>query len=134
MNDSVKARMGIVYNVFEATILAIMVFISQWCIRTIIDHGNTLASMNTEITATDKRVDRIETRGSSGLESHIKEADSRAKSTDMRIDKLESAVLALQSAPGELKAISVRLDGLREGQARIEKMFEEHVKSNGSKP
>ena len=41
-----------------------------------------------------------------------------------RLGKLESAVVLLQTTPGELKAISVRLEGLREGQLRLEKALE----------
>lgn len=129
MNDAIKARAGIVYNVVEATILAVTVGLTTWTAKTVIEHGNSLGIISTRELATESRVDRIESKGSASLETHIKEADAKNASMNSRVDKLETAVIGLQSAPGELKAIGVRLDNLRDGQQRIEKMFEDHLKN-----
>lgn len=131
MNEATKARMSLAYNVVETVILLMSIGLVSWCCIQVIEHGKSLARDDTRIGMNSARLDTLETKGSVGLLTHAKEDDSRVGEIKARLDKLESAVIALQSAPGELKAISARLDSLREGQARIERMFEDHVKANG---
>lgn len=132
MNENLRQKAGLIYNIVESVILLMSVGLMLWMCRIVIDHGNTLASHTTELKADNIRLDRIEVRGSEGLQSHVKEDDTRITDMKSRLDRLESAVIALQSAPGELKAISARLDAMRESQSRIERAIEEHVRSNGN--
>lgn len=67
-------------------------------------------------------------KGSRGLESQA----TRLEGAEKRIEKLESAVIGLQSAPGELKAIGIRLDALADGQKRIESVLTEHMRNGKS--
>ena len=82
----------------------------------------------TQINVNSARLDKIELHGSAGLDSHAKLDDNRDDTTRSRLEKIEIAILALQTAPGELKAIGVRLDGFGDGIRRIEKSLEEHTK------
>lgn len=134
MNEAAKARMSLAYNVVETVILLMSVGLVAWCCTTVIEHGKMLARDDTRIDINTARLDTLETKGSAGLMAHSREDDARVSEIRSRVDKLESAVIALQSAPGELKAINAQLNSLRDGQTRIERLFEDHVKSNGTKP
>jgi hypothetical protein len=127
MNEQLRAKAGLVYNVVESVILAMSVGLMVWACNMIITHGNTLASQGTHIEINTDRLTRIETQGSSGLQSHEKDDNTRISNINNRLEKLELAVIALQATPGELKAISVEIKGLREGQTRIEKALELHM-------
>jgi hypothetical protein len=118
-----------VYNVVESVILAMSVGLMVWLSNVVIGHGNTLASQGTQIVVNTGRLDKLESVGSPKLTAHEAMDDRRIDGIDKRIEKLENAVIALQSAPGELKAIGARLDGLQSGQTRIERLFEEHLKA-----
>jgi hypothetical protein len=129
--SDLKEKAGLVYNVVESVILAMSVGLMIWMCNVVITHGNVLATQGTKIEVNTDRLTRIETQGSSGLMSHVKDDDTRVQAIDRRLEKLESAVIALQTAPGELKAINARLDGIRDGQSRMEKMLDEHLKAGG---
>lgn len=129
MNEETKQKAGLVYNVVESVILAMSVGLMVWLSNVVINHGNTLASQGTQIGVNTGRLDKLETGGSPRLSAHEAMDDRRIEGIDKRLEKLESAVIALQSAPGELKAISARLDALQTGQYRIERLFEEHTKA-----
>lgn len=133
VKEEVRAKAGLVYNVVESVILAMSVGLMVWMCNVVISQGQILASHTTMLIADDKRLSEIESAGSKNLISHVKSDDQRVADITARIDKLETAVLALQSTPGELKANSVRLDSLREGQARIEKLLDDYMK-RGQKP
>jgi hypothetical protein len=128
MSETLRAKAGLVYNVVESVILTMSVGLMVWMANVVIAHGNTLAAQGTQIGINSDRLSRIETVGSSGLMSHVKEDDSRVSALDKRLEKLESAVIILQNTPGELKSITMEIRGLREGQLRIEKALEEHSK------
>lgn len=134
MNDAIKARIGIVYNVVEATILAIAVGLTTWTATSVIEHTRQIAVEQTKTEAVSLRVDKIETKGSSSLEAFEKESQAKDAAVNARLEKLEMAVISLQSAPGELKAIAARLDSLKEGQARIENALEVHLRNGRTNP
>lgn len=97
-------------------------------LNTLVAHSNSLAVHTSQISASNARLDRLETKGSASLASHESQDDQRISGINGRLDKLENAVIALQAAPGELKAINARLDGIKEGQMRIEKALDDHMK------
>jgi hypothetical protein len=109
-------------------VLAMSVGLMVWLANVVIAHGNTLASQGAIIGGISSRVEIIESQGSRSLGSHITLDNQRVDELTKRMEKLESAVLALQSAPGELKAINARLDSLKEGQTRMENMLSDHLK------
>jgi hypothetical protein len=117
----------LIYNVIMTTMTTIMLGLGGWMAQTIVLHGNTLASQGTQIKINTERIDRVENIGSPQLNSHVQEDNSRIAAHQARLEKLEAAVLTLQATPGELKAISVELRGLKEGQLRIEKALEMHT-------
>ena len=131
MNEQLRAKAGLVYNVVETVILAMSVGLMTWMCTIVIAHGNMLASYGTQIQVNSDRIGRIETSGSAGLMTHVKEDDARVGMMDRRIEKLEQAVIILQSAPAELKAIAIEIRNLREGQLRIENAIESHMKQTG---
>lgn len=113
----------------EAVLLAISIGLVTWTADTVIKHGNTLASQDTKINGNELRIQNIESRGSSGLQAHEVMDDTRIGSLSARMDKIEQAILNLQSAPARLEAIQARLDGLMDGQKRIESQMMDHLKS-----
>ena len=129
MNESTKAKAGLVYNVVESVILAMSVGLMVWLANTVITHGNTLASQGNQIGVNTMRIDRIETTGSPQLVAHESQDDARISAHNARIERLEAAVLILQATPGELKAMTVEMRGLREGQDRILKSLDEHMRN-----
>ena len=95
-----------------------------WVANLVVEHGKALASHETSLRANESRLTDLENRGSRNLASHVMQDDVSMTAMSDRLGKLESAVVLLQTTPGELKAISVRLEGLREGQLRLEKALE----------
>jgi hypothetical protein len=132
MNEQLREKAGLVYNIVESVILAMSVSLMVWLANVVITHGQVLAAHDTKIVFNTGRLDIIENRGSRSLETHVKEDDARIASHDARLTKLEAAVLLLQSTPGELKAIAIEIRGLRDSQDRIEKAIEDHMRA--SKP
>lgn len=127
MNEQLRAKAGLVYNVVESVILAMSVGLTVTGWKMIIQHESALSAQGAVIGMTSSRITKIEDKGSAGLASHVAEDDKRVLEIDRRLEKLEAAVLVLQQTPGELKSISVRLDGIERGQGRIEKALEEHT-------
>ena len=127
--EEVKTRaIANIFNVIESVVLAMSVGLMLWVANLAVEHGKALASHETSIRSTDTRLADLENRGSRNLASHVTQDDASMTAMSDRLGKLESAVVLLQTTPGELKAISVRLEGLREGQLRLEKTLETVVK------
>lgn len=113
-----------IYNVIEAVILGMSVLLICWVARTVIDHGQELSTHRTQININTARVGDIDLRGSRATEGLANRLDTITK----QVDEMRLAIVALQAAPGELKAINVRLDSIKEGQGRIEKQLDEHMR------
>lgn len=128
MSEQLRQKAGLVYNVVESVILAMSVGLMVWVSNIVIAHGNTLSSQATSISTNSRRLDTLETFGSRGLGEHERDDNTRIEELKRRMSSVESAVIALQATPGELKSIAVRLDSIREGQSRIEKAMDEHLK------
>lgn len=128
MSEQLRAKAGLVYNVVESVILLVAVGMTTWTAHTVITQGNTLSSHSNQIGVNTGRLDKIEGAGSAGLQAHVREDDRRVLDIDKRLEKLEQAVIALQSAPGELKAMNARLESLGQSQVRIERALDEHMK------
>lgn len=120
MNENLRAKAGLIYNVVEAVILAMAVLLNVWNSKMAISHGEKLAADEATTKGIDTRVTSLENTGSKPLVAHEQKDDERVKGLDNRVSKLESAVIVLQAMPGELKAIGVSLQNLTEGQKRIE--------------
>lgn len=128
MNENLKQKAGLIYNVVEAVILGMAVLLNVWNSNMVINHESQIAKEETKNAALDVRMTRVETGGSSSLVAHEKEDDQRVGDLKMRVEKLETAVLTLQATPGELKAIGVILQTLHEGQKRIEERLDKVTK------
>lgn len=128
MNENLRAKAGLVYNVVEAVILGMSVLLICWTANTVIDQGKELAQLRTTSNITVSRVDALEQHGSSGLGAHERMDDQWHKDNDRRIATLESAIITLQVATSKLESMSIRIDGLVSGQARIEKQLEDSRK------
>ena len=113
-----------IFAVVESVVLTMSVGLMLWVANLVVEHGRTLASHDTTLRATDNRLDALETHGSSSLMSHVTQDDAELTAVRARLDKIETAIAALQSTPGELRAIAVRLEGIKETQARIEHALE----------
>ena len=124
MNENLRQKAGLVYNVVESIVLLMSVGLVCWLATVVISQGQILAAHSNQILTTNNRVEQIEMHGSRAVESVVARVDGLAK----QMDEMRSAIMTLQAAPGELKAINVRLDSLREGQMRIEKSLDEHMK------
>lgn len=127
MSEPSKSRAGIIYNVVESVVLLFAVGLTTWTANTVITHGNILASHSAVMDVNTRRLEQFEVSGSRGLGEHEKEDNTRIEELKRRMATVEAAIVALQTTPGELKAISARLDSIREGQGRIEKALEEHL-------
>lgn len=99
-----------------------------WMANVVIMHGQTLATHGALITVNTGRLEKIESKGSDQLQSHVVMDDGRVDVINKRLEKLENAVLVLQQTPGELKSIGVELRNIRDSQQRLEKLFDEHLK------
>lgn len=124
MNENLKQKAGLVYNVVESVILAMSVGLMVWVSHVVITHGEQLSRQETKQESFDVRVSRLELVGSPTLIAHEKEDQTRVDDLKVRVDKLEAAVLILQGMPGELKVIAVSLDTLHESQKRIEERLD----------
>lgn len=112
-----------IFNVAESVVVAVMVYMTTRIVNTQILHGEELASHRTEIRNIDSRVENIDMKGSRAVESLTVEVGTIKR----EMIEVRQAITILQTAPGELKAINVRLDGLVDGQKRIEKALDEHM-------
>lgn len=121
------------FNVVESVVLAMSVGLMLWVANLVVEHGRILSSHETLLKVDDTRIDALENRGSSPLNSHVMQSNSEMSALRARVDKVESAVVALQATPGELRAIGVRLDGIKEAQSRMEKSLDD-VTSGRSSP
>ena len=124
MSNDLKEKAGLIYNIVESVVLAMSVGLMVWLANVVIDHGNSLAAHAVRINGLSTQTETIEQHGSRAVETLSGRVDSIAK----QLDEMKASILALQTAPGELKAINIRLDGLKEGQGRMEKMMDEHFK------
>ena len=124
MNDEIKQKAGLIYNVVEAVILGMAVMLNVWNANMVITHGKSIAQQETKSDSMDVRVNRVESSGSPAFLAHEKEDNQRVNDIRNRVEKLETAVLALQATPGELKAIGVSLETLHESQKRIEERLD----------
>ena len=113
------------FNTVGPVLLALGVgFMFLWVASMVVEHGKILATHLGELKSHEARLAVIESGGNRGLASHLTEDAAHEVATGSRLDKLEQALLLLQQTPGELKAIGSRLDGLHDGQVRLEKMLE----------
>jgi len=117
-----------VFNVVESVVLAMSVGLMLWVANLAVEHGKILSSHETVLKSDANRLDTLESRGSPNLAAHVTENISDLNAMRQRLDKMEAAVLLLQTTPGKLEAISVRLEGLRDGQLRLEKTLETVLK------
>lgn len=120
MNENLKQKAGLVYNVVESVILGMSVGLMVWVTNTVITQGQHIERISVRQDSVVDRVTRLETVGSPSLIAHERADDTRVLDLTLRIEKVEAAIIVLQATPGELKAISVSLQNLREGQQRIE--------------
>lgn len=111
------SRGNLVHMVFSGVCTAMLI----WLGNTVISHGNTLAKQGQAISEQDRRLESMEFRGSTALDSHIKVADER-------LNKLEASVMEAQKLLSEIKAIGVRLDAIKESQLKMERSLEEHMR------
>ena len=125
MNEATKSKAGLVYNVAMTVVTAMMVFGAQWMMTTMLDITKQQAAQGNQIHVNTERLGKIETTGSSGLQSHEMKDETRFTASTDRMEKLEAAGLILQQTPGELKSLAVEMRGLREGQLRIEESLKE---------
>lgn len=125
MNEQGKGTLKIVGGVLQAVITAVIVIMLGIMVNTVILQGNLIAQHSTQFATTADRLLVLEQKGSRSMEVYAAKAEDIAK----RVERLEAAVLVLQTAPGELKAINVRLDMLQESQKRIEQGLKEHMKN-----
>ena len=116
------------FGVIESVILAMSVGLMLWVSNLVVEHGKIISSHATMLQLDNSRLDAIESRGSPTLAAHVQEDNAEMGAIRARLDKMESAVVVLQTTPGELRAISVRLEGIKEAQTRIEKTLDEVVR------
>lgn len=124
-----KASLNL-FSVIESVILAMSVGLMLWVANLVVEHGKILASHDTLLKVDSSRLETLEGRGSPGLVAHVVEENAELTAIRARMDKLETAVVALQATPGELRAISVRLEGIKEAQTRMEKALDDAVRKN----
>lgn len=114
-----------VFGVVESIILAMSVGLMLWVANLVVEHGKILAAHDTMLKVDDSRLDSLEVRGSPSLGAHMVEENSELSAVRARLDKMEAAVLILQTTPGELRAISVRLESIKEAQVRMERALDD---------
>ena len=119
MNDSARAKAGLVYNIDKSEVTAAMVYGLQWTASTLWELSKTQAAQGNQIKVNTDGITDLRATGSPGLRSHEAEDTARIAAHNARIEKLEAAVIILQQTPGELKGIAAEMRGLREGQMRI---------------
>ena len=112
------------FSVIESVILAMSVGLMLWVANLVVEHGKILSSHATMLQIDNSRLDTIESRGSPSLAAHVVEDNAEMSAVRARLDKVESAVVVLQATPGELRAITVRLEGIKEAQTRMEKALD----------
>jgi hypothetical protein len=128
LNENLKQKAGLIYNIVESVILGMSVGLMVWLANVVVAHGNQLARDEARQEGIDIRLSKLELTGSPALIAHEREDQQRVDDLKDRVAKMETAVLALQSTPGELKAISVSLETLHESQKRIEERLDKMQK------
>lgn len=128
MSEQIKTGLKSAAEIIQTFALAGITVAIGFMLNTLVAHSNSLAVHTSQIAADNARLDRLETKGSASLVAHESQDDQRIAGINGRLDKLETAVIALQTAPGELKAINARLDGIKESLARFEKSLDDHMK------
>ena len=128
LNENLKQKAGLIYNVVESIILAMSVGMMLWIANLVITHGNEITRLTTRDDVVYERLGRLESVGSPTLIAHEKSDDLRVDDIKLRIDKIEAAVIVLQATPGQLKAIEVSLGTLHESQLRIEGRLDKNQK------
>ena len=121
MPEEHKSKIGLVREVIETCLLAVLTAISLWMGSTLIEHGNLLAAHAVMLNDHSGRVLRIEEHGSMQLEGHQRENAKEITNLDKRVEKLEAAI-------DTLMPMSTKVDYLIEGQKRVERLLEEHTK------
>ena len=122
MNAETKEKAGLIFNITESVVVAIMVYMTTKIMANQIQHGEELAAHRTQLAISTGRIETIDTKGSRAVES----MGSEISNINKQMIEMRTAIITLQTAPGELKAMNVRLENLVEGQKRIERQLEEH--------
>ena len=104
-----------------AVILAAAVGLNCWTANKSVQLGEIVAAHSTQIVLDATRIDNIEKYGSKTLEAFTASENVQNADIKERLGKLESAVIVLQSTPGELKALGVQLDSLKDAIQRVER-------------
>lgn len=117
------------FNSVIGALTAICLGLLAYDAKVLVEQGQTIAVLHNQVQSVSGRVDKLEGSGSPNLMSHVKDDDNRIGEIKVRLDKLEAAFMGIASLPGELKAISARLDMLDRGQIRIENSLDEHKKT-----
>ena len=121
MSTESNGKNGLIYNIIVTVVLAASIGLTCWTASETVALGKLVSSLNTQVILDAKRIEIIESVGSSTLQAHIQSDDARVVDIKDRLNKEEAALLVLQSTPGELKAINIRLDNLNETLNRVEK-------------
>jgi chromosome segregation ATPase len=123
---------GKIYDTVLGVIVAVCLSISGWTVKSILEHGQSIAVHGQQLTYLSTRTSDLEVHGSAPMQAQVKDLESLKASLTQdikpRIEKLDAAVSQLTAMSGELKSISTRLEWLKEGQTRIEASFNEAQK------
>lgn len=118
-----------VWDTILGVLVAISLGLGGWGGSKIVEHEKLMAELGNQMRVNTDRLALIESGGSRALDSHVKVDDQRVNDMRQDIVRLEGAIVQIATMPGEIKAIGIRLDSLKEGQVRIEKAVEDHIKS-----
>ena len=124
MSTEPKSSSSRVYDIVQAVLLAVVGLVMTWTVQTVVAQGRELSAHNSDIKTNSGRLTSLEDRGSRQLGEHVKMDDSRSGSDEERITKLEAAVIALSTIPGDIRFIRLQMETLENGQKRIEKKLE----------
>lgn len=118
--------MGLVREVVETVLLAVLTAISLWMGSTLIEHGKSISAHGVMLNGDADRLTRLEEHGSARLDSYMQRTDEAMKGMDKRVEKLEA--IATMTTP-----MVTKVDYLVEGQKRLERLLEEHIRPNSTK-
>lgn len=104
---------GAIYRAVSNTALAATIAILAWTVRTVVTHGEAIAVLQTQETTTSRDIREIQSVGSVGLQTHMKDDDNRVATMKDEIRELRSWIVPMQSLPA-------KIDNLVEGQKRLE--------------
>jgi hypothetical protein len=128
LNENLRSKAGLIYNVVEAVVLAMSIMLVCWTAKTVIEQGKVQSTHTAQIATNTGRLDGLESHGSRGLEAHAGLDNQWHTDNERRLEKLEANMAVLQQSMGKLESMSVRLEGLVEGQSRIERQLEDKKK------